>query len=158
MKSTVQPEQHHHSSGRIYQSEICQSNGMLAIVRRRLLTDARANLNVLVTGMHLYNLGLSSRLQVEALSNIILANCETFWQLNFKSSECAPPASSSNKQDRDRSIGFLDPLVYASSRDPSFNHLQRSLSMSANARFRCVPARLNDSRCLAITERVFNNS
>jgi hypothetical protein len=59
------------------------------------------------------NFALTRQSDVQALSNIILAKCETLRYLNLECIEC--PYEDLNEEDSHESNGFLDPLFYAAS-------------------------------------------
>jgi hypothetical protein len=130
------------------------------------LLDALADLNSSVWELRLENVALSNQSDVEALSNIILAKRQTSGLIYLNGIECPIEY---NKRDEDGPIGFLDPLLYASSRLYGFELSARtppshSSLVSTNAVGNLFGERrrmellhlhglgLNDSHCHAIAE------
>jgi hypothetical protein len=138
------------------------------------LLDDLATLNLSVQRIRVGNFALSTQSQVQALANLVIAKRETLFFVSLEGIEC--PVNY-NKRDRDGRIGFLDPLLYASSR---VEHLewctvstrmlpfQSSLVSSKAVRylFRAIRQRtlnsqvslcglgVDDSHCLAIAQEL----
>jgi hypothetical protein len=78
------------------------------------LLETLPQLNKHVWRLSVTNFALTGKSDVQALSNIILAKCETLRWLWLKSIEC-PVDDWYNKQESNESDGFFDPLFYAAS-------------------------------------------
>jgi hypothetical protein len=83
------------------------------------LLETLPHLHPWVCGFKVSNLALTRQMDVQELSNIILAKSETLQFLELKSIKC--PLDVRNKQDSDESDGFLEPLFYAASGLESFS-------------------------------------
>jgi hypothetical protein len=89
------------------------------------LLDALAYLNSSVYLLRVGNFALSNQSDVEALSNIILAKCETLNNIIFQGIEC-PIDYNKRKRDEDGPAGFLDPLLHAASHLKQFGMFELS--------------------------------
>jgi hypothetical protein len=77
------------------------------------LLETLPHLHESVMFLNVSNFALTRQSDVQELSNIILSRHETLESLELKSIKC--PVDGCNKEGRDESDGFLDPLFYAAS-------------------------------------------
>ena len=79
-----------------------------------VLLDALTALSPHCTWLSVSNFALSNWADVQTMSTIILAKCQNLGRLHLKGIEC-PIDYNKCKQDDDGPVGFLDPLLHASS-------------------------------------------
>jgi hypothetical protein len=93
------------------------------------LLETLPHLRTDVRNLVVRNFALTRQSDVQALSNIVLAKCETLDLLVLKIVECS--VDDCNKQGSNESDGFLDPLFYAVSGLHTFGVLTKTRSVNS---------------------------